>query len=379
VPKGRAAATGDLAEMIARDMVGGSVVKALIPAGRRGKSGGVQLASDPHDAGQAAREIIGRIVAGHTVAQVYVEERVEIETELYLSFSLSSGHLQVLLSQQGGIDIEDTFANSRGKVIAESIDPLVGLSRWKAIDLWCRAGVQGPVLRALADLTAELFDAFRAADAEMLEINPLAICSDGRLSLVGAMMAIDEYALFRHPGWRGLATIEYGYQRYNEREKRVRTANSALPGGEAQYVELDGDIGLLVGGGGAGLYIHDVILALGGRPANHCVTPPTSSNTQKLKEVIRAILDNPRLQGLLIGFNFAQMARADIRIEALAEVLRERDLTRVTLPIVVRLFGPGEEQARKVAADFPNITYLARGTSLFEACRVIVEKTRRAT
>jgi succinyl-CoA synthetase beta subunit len=378
VPKGRAAATSDLAEMIARDMVGGSVVKALIPAGRRGKSGGVRLASDPRDAGQSAREIIGGTVAGHKVAQVYVEERLEIETELYLSFSLSSGRLQVLLSQQGGVDIEDTFANSRENVVAESIDPLAGLSRWKAIDLWSRAGVQGPVLRALADLTAELFDAFRTADAEMLEINPLAICSDGRLSLVGAMMAIDEYALFRHPEWRSAATTGDEHQGHNEREQRVRTANAALPGGEAQYVELDGDIGLLVGGGGAGLYIHDVILALGGRPANHCVTPPTSSNTQKLKEVIRAILDNPRLQGLLIGFNFAQMARADIRIEALAEVLRERDLTRFNLPIVVRLFGPGEEQARKVAADFRNITYLPRGTSLFEACRAIVDKTRRA-
>jgi len=109
------------------------------------------------------------------------------------------------------------------------------------------------------------------------------------------------------------------------------------------------------------------------------VTPPTSSNTEKLKAVLRAILGNPRLKGLLVGFNFAQMARADIRIEALAEVLRERGPREFSRPIVIRLFGPGEDKARAIAAEFANVTYLPRGTSLSEACAMIVEQTRASS
>ena len=157
---------------------------------------------------------------------------------------------------------------------------------------------------------------------------------------------------------------------------RIVAGVSPGKGGEAQYQEVDGDIGLLVGGGGAGLYLHDAILELGGRPANHCVTPPTGSDSRKLKEVLRAIFDNPRLRGLLVGFNFAQMARADIRVRALVDILREKRIDTTRLPIVIRLFGPGEEEARRLAAEFPGITYLPRGASLRQAAECIVALTK---
>ena len=378
IPNGAAAASAQQAEAIARGMGSRCFVKALVPAGRRGKSGVVRQAEDASGARQAAEDILGTMHAGYRVARVYVEERVEIDKELYLSFSLSAGQIRILLSQKGGIDIEETSLNTPEAIVSKSIDILSGLTCWRAIDLWHQAGLRGPVLRLLGDLTAELFAAFRDADAQMLELNPLAVDRSEQLSLVGAMMAVDEYALFRHPEWKDAEAIGISPQRSNEREQHVRQANAEFPGGEAQYIELDGDIGLLVGGGGAGLYIHDLILALGGRPANHCVTPPTTSDTRKLKAVLYAILDNPRLRGMLVGFNFAQMARADIRVEALAEVLRERDMRDSSLPIVVRLFGPGEDKARSIASEFSNITYMPRGTSLHDACKLIVEKTRNA-
>jgi succinyl-CoA synthetase beta subunit len=287
--------------------------------------------------------------------------------------------IRVLLSKKGGVDIEDTFTKAPDVIVSASIDVLKGLPPWQAVDLWHRAGLRGALLRPLGEITAELYAAFRAADAHTLEINPLAVDRSGQLSIVGAMIAVDEYALFRHPEWNDVEPVASTLHAINEREQRVRQANASLPGGEAQYIELDGNIGLLVGGGGAGLYIHDLIIAMGGRPANHCVTPPTSSNTQKLKAVLCAILDNPKLRSLLIGFNFAQMARADIRVEALAEVLRDRGLRDSALPIVVRLFGPGEDKARSIAAEFSNITYLPRGASLHDACELIVEKTSNVT
>jgi succinyl-CoA synthetase beta subunit/citryl-CoA synthetase large subunit len=377
VPFGQAAVSAAEAVALAVAMPSGCVVKALVPTGRRGKGGGVVVAADGEAAGRAAAQMIGTSVNGHAIAQVYVEEKVEIARELYLSFAIAGDQFKLLVSQEGGVDIEQTFAAVPDKVVSAAIDVLAGATRWQAIDLWREAGVRGPLVRALGDITVNLFDAFRAADAVMLEINPLAVDHGGRLSLVGAMMSVDEYALFRQPQWKDIAVARHS-QTVNEREQRVRAVNAAVDGGEAQYVELGGDIGLLVGGGGAGLYIHDLIVSMGGEPANHCVTPPTNSNTAKLKAVITAILDNPRLRGLLVGFNFAQMARADIRIEALSEVLRERGPRASSVPIVVRLFGPGEDKARAIAAEFGNITYLPRGTSLQEACRVVIEKAGAA-
>jgi len=378
VPRGDVAESAERAEEIARVMSRGAFVKALVPAGRRGKSGVVRRADTAAAAREAAAAILGTTHAGYRADRVYVEERVEIAQELYLSFSLAGDQIRIMLSQQGGVDIEDTFAKSPELIVSDTIDILVGLSPWRAIDLWRQAGVRGAQLRPLGDITAALYAAFHAADAHTLEVNPLAIDRGEKLSVVGAMMATDEYARFRHTEWTTAEQTSATPHTANEREQRVRQANVALPGGEAQYVELDGTLGLLVGGGGAGLYIHDLILAMGGRPANHCVTPPTSSDTRKLRAVITAILDHPKLRGLLIGFNFAQMARADIRIEALAEVLRERGLRDSALPIVVRLFGPGEDKARSIAAAFPNITYLPRGASLHDACKLIVEKTSNA-
>lgn len=377
VPRGGVAENAERAEGIARSMPRGAFVKALIPAGRRGKSGVVRRADNAAAVREAAALILDMTHAGYRADRVYVEERIEIGQELYLSFSLAGDQIRIMLSQRGGIDIEDTFAKSPELITSDTIDILDGLSPWRAIDLWRQAGIRGALLRPLGDVTVALYAAFCAADAHMLEINPLVVDGGGKLSLVGAMMAVDEYARFRHPEWTTVERSGTPVHAANEREQRVRLANAALPGGEAQYIELDGTIGLLVGGGGAGLYIHDLIVAMGGRPANHCVTPPTSSDTRKFKAVLTAILDHPNLRGLLVGFNFAQMARADIRVEALAEVLRERGL-RDTLPIVIRLFGPGEDKARSIAAAFANITYLPRGASLQDACKLIVEKTSNA-
>lgn len=378
VPAGRIARTPDEVRTIAESLSGGCVVKALVPTGRRGKGGGVVIAADAAAAARAASAMFGKMVNGYPVSEVYIEEKVEIASELYLSLSIAGDRIKVLASREGGVDIEQIFALAPEKIVSATADALSGITRWGAIDLWSAAGLTGDPLRALGDLTVDLYDAFRAADAVTLELNPIAVSNEGRPSLAGAMMAIDESAMFRHPQWRDAATNSTATS-VNAREQRVQAINAAAGGGEARYVELGGDIGLLVGGGGAGLYIHDLIVSMGGEPANHCVTPPTSADTTKLKAVIEAILDNPKTRGVLIGFNFAQMARADTRIKALTELLRQRAPCSDHLPIVVRLFGPGEDQARAMAAEFANITYLPRGTSLKDACRIVIEKTRAAT
>jgi succinyl-CoA synthetase beta subunit len=371
VPRGAAAATPADAERVASRLGGAVFVKAIVPTGRRGLAGGVRAAASPAEAGAAAAALLGANVLGHAVERVYVEERIAVARELYLAFAFGERGPRVALSAAGGVDIEAVGATAPERVIQADIDPLKGLRPWEAVELWRRAGVAGSALPRLARLASQLARAFREADALILEINPLALHGDGEPSLVGALMGIDDNALFRHPAWRDAASRAREGRRPNEREQRVVEANRKFPGGSVRYTELDGDIGLLVGGGGAGLLQHDLILAAGGRPANHTDTSP-GPIAEKVKAILGAIFDNPRVKGLLVGYNIQQMSRCDNKMEALAHVLREKGVDPRNFPIVVRLLGPEEARARAIAAEFPGIRYLPPEATLADAVSAIV-------
>ncbi|MCC6533031.1 MAG: hypothetical protein IT531_10820 [Burkholderiales bacterium] len=371
VPRGGVAASAVEAARLARELGTAVVVKALIPAGRRGKAGAVRIARDETEAAQVADGLLGTQVLGHAVRRVLVEEKIAIAAELYLAYALDGRGIEMLASSQGGVDIEAQADARPGTIVTAAVDPLHGVTLELACEQWRRAGIADERLSALSRLSAQLYGAFSQGDATLLELNPIAIGPAGMLSVAGAMLAVDENALFRHPEW---TQAEDDTQLpANPRERRVALVNRDVPGGECRYIELDGDIGLIVGGGGPGLYQHDLMLALGGRPANHCVTPPTGSDNRKLKAVIEAVLEHPRIEGLLVGFNFAQMARTDIRVRTLLEVIDEKRIDTAAFPIVIRLFGAGEEQSRAMAAGRPNIHYVPRGTTLERAVQLIIE------
>lgn len=379
VPLGRAAGTEAEAAAAALEVAGpeGRVaVKGLVAAGRRGKAGAVTVC-DAGDAGAAAARMIGQQVAGQLVERVYVEQAVDIESELYLSFAFGPLNAQVVASRHGGVDIERTAHEDPGAVVTRVIDPGQGLKRWQASALWDDAGAPSALVPMLAAITLQLHDAFVRADALMLEVNPLVVTRDGTLSVVGTMMEVDDNALPRHPHWQVMAeeTAGPGGRPLTAGERAVAEANRVFPGGATRYTELDGDIGLLVSGGGASLYQHDLILHYGGRPANHTDFSPTPTPDKQVA-VLDAILARPGVKGLLIGCNFLQLARCDLMVEALAISLGKKDLDTRQFPIVIRLFGPREEEARQIAAQFPGVRYLPRGTSLAEACRTIVEAVR---
>jgi succinyl-CoA synthetase beta subunit/citryl-CoA synthetase large subunit len=378
IPDGVTAWSPEDAARTAAQFGGSVAVKALVPAGRRGKAGAIELVGSATAAAAAAARMLGHTLADHTVREVYVERAVAIARELYCAFIFDDDGQRIVLSAEGGVDIESTIARSQTALVSAAIDPLRGVPVWRAIDLWRKAGLSGPILRALGDVTAQLHRCFVTGDAEFLEVNPLAVDADERVVVVGAMAGIDPAALTRQPQWRHAEARARPVVTATPREARVRAIDAEVPGPEARYVELDGDIGLLVGGGGAGLYQHDRMLAWHGRPANHSVTPPTGSDNRKLRAVIEAIFEHPNVRGLLVGFNYAQMARADIRIDTLVQVLDAKGIDTRRFPIVIRLFGAGEVDARARVADREGIHYLSREASLEDAVRLIVELTARS-
>ena len=149
-----------------------------------------------------------------------------------------------------------------------------------------------------------------------------------------------------------------------------------MPGAIFRYTELDGNIGMVVGGGGASLLQHDLMLALGGAPANHLDATPGAGWQDKMGAVLDAILANPRVTGLLVSYNFLHLVRVDERMQLIVNLLRARGVDPLILPIVVRLFGPREDDARRIAATLPGLHYMPPDSPIDEAVRRIVELTQ---
>jgi succinyl-CoA synthetase beta subunit len=373
VPYGHVARTPEEAGAAAHALGGRVAIKALVPAGRRSKAGGVKFATGAREAQDAAQAVFLLEFAGHKAAEVYVEPALDIIAEYYVSFGFGQLTPQVVVSRRGGVDIE---ATTDGIFTAE-IDPLKPLSAWRAAHLWDQAGVESALIPQLAALTVRLYHAFCDADALMLEVNPIAMTRDGILTIVGTMLELDPNALFRHPQWQKLGQEQTGAggRAMNERERAVMAADRKFPGGAIRYTELAGDIALFVSGGGAGLLQHDLVLAAGGRPANHSDLSPAS--VDKPAALFDAMFTNPEAKGLLVGMNYLQLLPCTLIIEALVQSITRNGVDPLRFPIIVRVFGPMEAEARELAAKVPGIRYLPHGATLDQGVREIVAAVGR--
>jgi succinyl-CoA synthetase beta subunit len=374
VPPGRRADSCAEVRAVAETLGGRLAVKALVAAGRRGKSGAVRIVPDASTAVQAAQSMLGTEISGLPVKAVYVEAAVDIARELYLSFVFGQAVPQLIVSCEGGVDIEHVATERPGALVRRDINPLLGLRVWEAVAAWDEAGAPAENITALAELSVALYGVFVAVDGIMLEINPLAVLENGSLSMVGTMLEIDDSALYRQPEFASAEdeVTFFGGRAINARERAVLVASRTLPGASVRYTELDGNIGLMVSGGGAGLLQHDLMLAMGGAPSCHTDMSPTPT-PEKPAALLEAIIGNPKAEGLLIGFNYLQLASCDLVARALLMALERCGIDTATFPVVLRLFGPGEEEARRLLAGLPGVTYLSHDSTLEDGVRAIVD------
>ncbi len=358
VPRGGLARTPDEAAEVAAG-IGAVVVKAQVPAGKRGKAGGIKLAATPDEARAHARAIIGMEIAGHPVEKVLIEEQMPIERELYAAVlnDTSSRSPLVMFSIEGGMDIEEVAATAPGKLRLQPADIRRGFSRAEAETLVRGLGL-GAAEGKVADALARLYQAYVAFDAELLEINPLVVTRDGRVVALDCKFVMDDCGIVRQPDIACAGTPE----KLTGLEARAKAAG-------LKYIDLDGDVGVLANGAGLTMTTMDVIRHHGGRPANF-LEIGGEAYTQA-RPALELLLSNPRIRSLVINFCGA-FARTDVMTRGVIEAI---EALKPRLPIFFSVHGTGDEEAIRMLKDRLGVTPLA---TMDDACKSAVHAAKAA-
>ena len=345
VPRGEMITKPEEARPVAEKLGGGTVVvKAQIHAGGRGKGGGVKLAHNPDEAEALAGRILGMILITHQtgpegrlVKRALVEEGLDIARELYLGIVIdrASGRPVFMASSEGGVEIEVVAAEHPEKILKEFIDPRVGFQAFQARQLAFGLGLEGKVVNEAVRLFQNLYRAFEATDASLVEINPFVTTRDGRALALDAKMNFDDNALYRHPEIRELRDLD------EEDALEVKASNYGL-----NYIRLDGNVGCMVNGAGLAMATMDIIQYAGSRPANF-LDVGGGANEEQVRRGFEIILSDANVRAVLINI-FGGIMRCDI---VASGVVAAAKTLGIKVPIVVRLKGTNVELGQKILKE----------------------------
>ncbi|MCS7194532.1 MAG: ADP-forming succinate--CoA ligase subunit beta [Meiothermus sp.] len=353
VPPGKVAFTADEAKQIASEYGDTVVIKAQVHTGGRGKAGGVKLARTPEEARERASQILGLNIKGFVTKKVLVAKAVNIAKEYYAGLVLdrTSQRVVLMLSKEGGVDIEEVAAARPEAVIKYPIHPQTGLRPFEARELVKRAGLEGNLNR-LADVLVKLYQAYVATDASIAEINPLVVTDTGDVVAADAKIVLDDNALYRHPELAPLREFEA------EHPLEVEASNYGF-----SYVKLDGNIGVIGNGAGLVMYTLDLVQRSGGRAANF-LDIGGGAKADVVYNALKVVLKDPDVKGVFINI-FGGITRAD---EVARGVLKALDEGLLTKPVAMRVAGTAEEEAKALLQGKPVYMY---PTSI-EAAKAII-------
>lgn len=336
VPPGEVARTPEEAKNLAARFGGPVVVKAQVHSGGRGKAGGVKLAGTPDEAREKAEKILGMEIQGLRVHQVLVTPAQEIAHEYYLGVVLDrrAGLPLIMISREGGIDIEEVARNRPDALVRFHFDPDKGLRGFEARRLALSIEREPRSAFQIAEILQKLCRAFIASDASLAEINPLIKTPSGEVIAIDAKMNVDDNALFRQ------RRIEEMRDPTAERDEDREARAVGL-----SYIKLDGEIGCVVNGAGLAMATMDLVKHFGGSPANF-LDIGGSSDPKKVVTAISIIARDPKVKAILFNI-FGGITRCDDVARGLIQAVAE---TGVKLPIVIRLTGTNEAEARSLLA-----------------------------
>jgi succinyl-CoA synthetase beta subunit len=345
VPRGEMAQTPEEADRVAENLfsagASGVVVKAQIHAGGRGKGGGVKVAKTPAEAAEWSRKILGmRLVThqtgpeGRIVRRLLIEETLPIEKEYYLGIVLDRQAAKnvFMVSQAGGMEIEQVAAENPDAIVKEYIAPGLGLQAWQARKLAFALGLKEKQINLAVKFMTALYKAAEDTDASLVEINPFISTTDGRLYALDAKVNFDDNALYRHPDIRELRDIT------EEDPLEVEASKYGL-----NYIKLDGNVGCMVNGAGLAMATMDIIKYAGGMPANF-LDVGGGANEDQVTHAFEILLSDKNVKAVLINI-FGGILRVDTLANGVVQAAKK---TNIQLPIVLRLEGTNVEAGREI-------------------------------
>jgi len=343
VPSGKPARTVQEAVAAAEEIGYPCVVKAQVQIGGRGKAGGIKVARSRDEAGQHATAILGMDIRGLTVYELWIEEASEIASEYYASivFDRSAKAPLVMLSTQGGMDIEEVAERDPRAIARLHVDPLLGFQDFHGRRLAFEAGVDADVVRPVGAMLAKLYDAFVAEEATLVEVNPMIVTPDREVRALDAKVTLDGNALFRHPDNAELRDLSA-----EDPQERMASERGLT------YVKLDGNIGILGNGAGLVMSTLDVVKGAGGEPANF-LDAGGGSKAEAITSAVEVILSDDKVKAVLFNI-FGGITRCDEVAKGLIEAF---DQIKPDVPFVVRLDGTNDVEGRRLLAeaDLPNV------------------------
>lgn len=335
------------------------IVKAQVHTGGRGKAGGVKLANDEIELRRHAASILGMDIKGFTVDRILIGEAVHIDKEYYVSYVIdrSTKSTLLMLSKEGGMDIEEVARTTPEKIYKFVIDPSIGVPDYLAREAAFRLFNDITLVRQAAIIFQKLYKLFVTNDASLAEINPLVLTKEGTIMAIDAKMSFDDNALYRHPKIAAL-------NEPTEEEKKEQSAKSK----GFSYVHLGGEIGCMVNGAGLAMATMDMIKLYGGNPANF-LDIGGSSNPTKVIEAMKLLLSDRNVKVVLINI-FGGITRCDDVAHGLLEAFRQ---ITSEIPIVIRLTGTNEKQGRALLQG----THFHVAETMGEATAKAVELTKQ--
>jgi len=345
VPQGEVVFDATQAGDVARRLGGGTVVvKSQIHAGGRGKGGGVKVVKGPDEAQAATLKMIGMDLVtyqtgpqGQKVQRVLVEQGLKIKRELYLGLVLdrTTERPVLMVSSEGGVEIEKVAEETPERIFKEFVHPAIGLSAFQTRKLAFALGLEAAQVGQAAKMMAALYQAFVATDASLLEINPLIVTEEGNLLALDAKMNFDDNALYRHPEIKELRDLA------EEDPLEIEASKYSL-----NYIKLDGFVGCMVNGAGLAMATMDIIKLAGGEPANF-LDVGGGANAEQIKNAFRILMADKHVRSVLINI-FGGILRCDVLAEGVIAAVKDLG---VPVPIVIRMEGTNVEKGKQMLKE----------------------------
>jgi len=356
-----------------------SVIKAQIPSGGRGKAGGVLFSKDLKETKEMGGKLLGSTIKNFPVNKLLIEEQISLENEFFMAVTYDTTRKLpvVIFSTEGGVDIEELARTKPEKIVSRNFDILIGFQEHHAREIVADAGIRGNDLVQISSILYRLIQVFLKFDATLAEINPLGKTKEGKFVALDGHIEIDDDALYRHKD----ITTEFGERdtqarKTTEFEKKASEIDKMDHRGVAgRMIEFDGNLGLLIGGGGASLTSFDAIKKYGGKPANYCEIGGNPS-VFKVKELVKLILSKKGINKIAVIMNVVSNTRVDLVARGVIKGVIESGKTPSETITVFRIPGAWEDEGFKILKKY-GVPYCDRTVSIDEAARMAVERASK--